>query len=876
MLLDQIKQLKLLTPNYVSRALRDLPKTLDETYERILVQYEGIQEVKVAVEWLAFSVRPLKLQELREACLVSAEDDCYLQETGRDAIKELLLGMTSLIQSQSDAKLDSTREVTLGHYSVKEYLVSVRIQKSAAASFYLMEEISHASIAQSCIAYILHACRPNSYEHDGGSKLVHFNADGARAPPQGLLSSEIYGSDINQFVFKPDLPDGVSAWDHFPLLTYSIRWVEHQRRNEPSQASYKADQGLQFLLFRSWEAARFLRYIAACPVRSSPLYGGASTKLDRNLSIDPEFAAYSTVSGFGLVLASHEGLIDTVRHLVNQELRWADSAVDLAIALVAASRAGNTDVAQCVVDAGANVDFICGKMGTALEAASLCGHTEIVSLLLEHDANHSLFAIGTPLQHASMNGYEQIVRLLLEKGADPNYVPTSGTPLQHAAFYGHQGVINGLLGAGADPNLLGHEFAGSAIQCAAFEGHAQCVRLIAQAGGDPDLKQPGTYAAIYRAIFLKLVQSVEALIDAGATLGRGSRTNDTPLHAAIRSYADDIALLLLRSNAPVNEQIQEQRNLLELAIRSTAETSGVVEAVLEAGFDVNVLPCPFVVTSDTTARILARYNVRNLYQSWVEAYRIDLPQDGQNQNFYYLDEFNQWHHAFAATESPAEPQAISQAQDRRQIYVRWTDEHGQRLLAEDWAPMTPRPEYSPPVSFPERSRESARTPGKTYMYRYDDELLDSPGPRVTRRWSLDSLDSDWPVTRWPRSQRISSSSSYLHGHRLNSFREGRELQDSDSQGDSEHTSDAEEENDSDDWSVASRFETEDRIVIVPGNENSSLGQGEGSRMPVMLRTPFSLRTNQAQSLGASALLLHSRTPSPSGRPLAEESEADVD
>ncbi|KXT00333.1 hypothetical protein AC578_5862 [Pseudocercospora eumusae] len=875
--LDQIKQLKLLTPTYVSRALRDLPKTLDETYERILVQYDGIHEVRVAMEWLAFSVRPLNLQELREACLVTADDDCYLQESGRSAIKELLLGMTSLIQAQSDANPDSAREVTLGHYSVKEYLVSVRIQQSAAASFFLMEEVSHATIAQSCIAYILHACRPKEYEHNGKFKAIHFNADGLRPAPHGTWLSEMDASNLAQFSFILALRyDYLSVWHHFPLLTYAIRWVEHQRRTEPSRIAHRADQALQFSLFNSREAARFLRYIAACPLRASPMYRNTAhdRKLDRNLSIDPEFASRSSIAGFGLILASHEGLIDTVKHIVNQEIHWSEFASDLAIALVAASRAGNTDIAQCVVDGGANIDFVCGKMGTALEQACFRGHTEIVSLLLEHNADHSLFAIGTPLQRASKNGYEQIVRLLLEKGASPNYVPTSGTALQQAAGEGHQGIIKDLLSAGADPNLLGEKFGGTAIQRAACEGHTDCVRLLAQAGGDPDRNEPETYAAIYRAIFLKRVESIEALIDAGATLGRGHRANDTPLHAAIRSYADDIAHLLLRADAPVNEQVEEQSNLLELAIRNTAETSGVVEAILRAGFNVDVLPSPFVVTSEVTASILARYNVRNLYQSWVEAYRIDLPEDIQNQNFYYLDEFNQWHSACVELGNQAEGQATSQAQDRRQIYVRWTDEFGQRLLAEDWAPMTPRPEYSPPMSSSERSRGSIRLTCKTSWY--DDKLLDSPGPRVNRRWSLDSLDSDWHVTRWPRSQHISTSSSYRRSHRLTSFGEGRELQDSDSQGDSEDTGDIEGENDSDNWSVASGFETEGRIDNAPNGEDSLLEHGERSRARMILPTPFSLRTDQVQRLKPLALLLHSRTPSPAEKASAPEPEGDVD
>ena len=54
------------------KALQPLPRTLDETYERILVgiRPESQQEAITALAWLVYSKRPMTVAELAEGCVI--------------------------------------------------------------------------------------------------------------------------------------------------------------------------------------------------------------------------------------------------------------------------------------------------------------------------------------------------------------------------------------------------------------------------------------------------------------------------------------------------------------------------------------------------------------------------------------------------------------------------------------------------------------------------------------------------------------------------------------------------------------------------------------------------------------------------------------
>ena len=70
------------TERLIRQALEDLPETLDETYERIFASIPSHHEgqVKTIMALLAFSTRPMTIQEVAEAVAVDTVDECFAEE----------------------------------------------------------------------------------------------------------------------------------------------------------------------------------------------------------------------------------------------------------------------------------------------------------------------------------------------------------------------------------------------------------------------------------------------------------------------------------------------------------------------------------------------------------------------------------------------------------------------------------------------------------------------------------------------------------------------------------------------------------------------------------------------------------------------------
>ena len=95
---------------------------------------------------------------------------------------------------------------------------------------------------------------------------------------------------------------------------------------------------------------------------------------------------------------------------------------------------GNLAGVQAELDKGANVNAKMWRR-TPLHSATAGGHTEIAELLIDNgaDVNAMRGGGGTPLSYAASWGHEEIVELLIANGADVNVKDAfSETPLDVA------------------------------------------------------------------------------------------------------------------------------------------------------------------------------------------------------------------------------------------------------------------------------------------------------------------------------------------------------------------------------------------------------------------------------------------------------------
>jgi len=124
------------------------------------------------------------------------------------------------------------------------------------------------------------------------------------------------------------------------------------------------------------------------------------------------------------------------------------------LSIVAAN--GHRNVAEFLLDHGANVNGADGLEQTPLHAAADNGSDAVAKLLIDRGAAIDArdFLGATPLHYAALRGHRSLVRLLIARGAVVNAQSTTGkTALHLAATAGHKEIVAFLIAHGADGKI---------------------------------------------------------------------------------------------------------------------------------------------------------------------------------------------------------------------------------------------------------------------------------------------------------------------------------------------------------------------------------------------------------------------------------------
>ncbi|KAM4061838.1 ankyrin repeats (many copies) domain-containing protein [Hirsutella rhossiliensis] len=342
------------------------------------------------LQFLTFSERPLTIREVVDAIALDTTSKPRFDRKNRMPVPEEVSRYCSSLVSVTRDKQGSEKTVTqlqLAHFSVKEYLMSDRLQADIAEHF--EQTNARASIAEVCLAYLL---------------------------------------DMDHFLPITELRQ--SYW----LAQYSAQyWMDHAVVAECLTICHKVVRiFLQTLLNKGADVnAQGGRYGNALQAASTQGHEKVvQTLLDKGADVNIQGGE----DGNALQAASLEGHEKVVQMLlekgadVNSQscLMWrtregcSDAAREwrrVRHALQAASLKGHEKVAQMLLEKGADVN---AKDGNALCAASYGGHEKVVQMLLENGANVNTQSerYGNALWAASLNGHEKVVQMLLEKGAD--------------------------------------------------------------------------------------------------------------------------------------------------------------------------------------------------------------------------------------------------------------------------------------------------------------------------------------------------------------------------------------------------------------------------------------------------------------------------
>src|SRR5216684_1704141 len=151
-------------PADLKAALAELPKTLDETYERTL---RGIQEADWAFahrvfQFVAVASRPLRVKELADlfafdfnaGSIPKFDEDCRLEDPA-DAVLSACTTLLSIV----DGGYRLGNVIQFSHFSVKEFLTSTRLAEIADTTsrrYHISMTPTHTFVAQVCLGILLH------------------------------------------------------------------------------------------------------------------------------------------------------------------------------------------------------------------------------------------------------------------------------------------------------------------------------------------------------------------------------------------------------------------------------------------------------------------------------------------------------------------------------------------------------------------------------------------------------------------------------------------------------------------------------------------------------------------------------------------------
>ena len=629
------------------KALSCLPLSLDETYARILCDIpEEYSDYAVSIlRWLTFSERPLRLLELAEVVTVNLEGEPWFDETSRfPDLKDILaicFGLVIIDEKKEEVTYEKS-VVRLAHFSVKEYLISERIQSQKAAKYYVQEHQSHEYIATSCLAYIL------GFE---------------------TLLRPILDLNCNRDVLRRNVSQAG------PLLEYAFHWWTFHARHLDSQIGSLQRVSEEFLdvkrpAYKFWFTL-FTRDVNPATV-APPLWqmawhgvlGLVAQVLDRGADINEIFGPLGTA----LSVASRKGAEKVVRHLLlhgaeadltyegfgtplqracagghlntarvllaagatanhgskydGTPLRGAvqsSKSPDLVRLLISAGADVKTNneyllrvwgsilteacarrtqnsllIVQYLLDGGADVNSIGGSCHTALQTACARRGADngIVRLLLGRGAHIDATGgrYGTALQAASScHSNDDVIKLLVERGADLNLIAGKyGTALQAVCAENHDNVdlVVYMLEKGAEVNAQGGKYR-TALQAACARGNEKIVRLLLKERADTTITGGSWGSALHAACAGNHLEVISILCSHGFDVDFQAEPFGTPLHSSIRKYSLEAVHILLECGANVNLRASPYGTALELALSKDlfCKRTELIPLLLEHGAD---------------------------------------------------------------------------------------------------------------------------------------------------------------------------------------------------------------------------------------------------------------------------------------------------
>lgn len=419
--------------------------------------------------------------------------------------------------------------IRLAHFSVKEYLLSGRVPHQLCDEFNLRQTAAREFLAQSCLVYLSRYSR-----------------------------SERKRASAADFATFPLLRHAALHWpgyvdpDMAEQTRHELQFLQDDRARTAWVRALTSNQGV-------WDQTQKPKYMYGSALYfASSLGHQACVQWLLNQTVDVNALAGPYNTALQVAAANgHQNIVDKLlEHGADPNVLRNLSLAYTVTALCAASTHGHHGIVISLLASGAspNIDSEEPFRDRPLYAASENGHTDIVASLLQAGAevNHYGSHRGTAIRVAAEKGFERIVKLLLRAGSGVDEADEVHllTPLMTALDAGHVGIAKRLIESEAVVTVADGNGV-TAMERAAEDGHIDLLELMLKVGLGVDWQGAKSYALL-AAVRYGHLDGVQVLIKHGASVHASREPTFTPLCAACLYGREEIANLLIKSEARVN------------------------------------------------------------------------------------------------------------------------------------------------------------------------------------------------------------------------------------------------------------------------------------------------------------------------------------
>ena len=489
-------------------ALETLPSQPDEIYKIILRKIRRQDEdhaglAQKSLLWLATSLRPLKIGELRYALAIERGVD-YVDRDSMPSFQSLEKFSMGLIYTDLERGT-----CDLAHQTLRTYLQAPERQDELVS---------------------------------GGEAWILSNC----------LTLLTYKSVCKPCVDAKELEKRISS---DPFLTYAAAyWGLHaksvcdaEERNwaeSKATGSFESSVRSEILAFLQNEEA----LLSAMQIVGPRItFGGQE---------DRRQTSQILTSTSPLCAAADYGLLSIVERLLvpgtnaNVQDSWGETPLHLA------SYSGHDQVVKMLLSNDADVTKQDLESRTPLDCANSGQQKEIQDILVEHIGETPKTGVSAPgmdrralLFAAIYEGDFEQVSQLIEDGVELHGRDFNGqTVLQAAASRGDQHMFLCLMGIGADLSEEGKDVK-SPFFIAVEKGHEGLVKLLLDLGTDISAKSGDGRQPLHCAAAQGFTHLIELLLENGADVNSVDNLGRSPLYDAVSNGHDGAAKLLLQHGA---------------------------------------------------------------------------------------------------------------------------------------------------------------------------------------------------------------------------------------------------------------------------------------------------------------------------------------